>query len=214
MSMTVAQVIDAVTGDLQDAGNVRWARADMLQWLNDGQREIVLFRPDASTSVIDHTLTAGYLQAIPNSAIRLMRVIANFSGRVCKNVPVGVLDDQKPAWRNDAQTDTPKAWCYDERDPKRFEVWPPASASAKLKILVAVAPADCANEAASITLDDQYKGPLMSYIRHRAYMRDSEDASSSQLSAEAYALFQQQISNRTQSELAVKPEQAGPRSAR
>lgn len=213
MALTATQLIDDVTSDLLDAGNVRWSRADLLLWLNDGQREIVLFRPDASTSVVDHPLAAGYLQTIPAAGIRLMRVIANFTGRACKNTTIDALDDHRPDWRNDTQSDTIKAWCYDERDPKRFEVWPPATSIAKLKILVSVPPTDCANEAASVYLDDQYKGPLMSYMRHRAYLRDSEDAASSQMSSEAYALFQQQLGVRTKAELSVKPERAAPKGA-
>jgi hypothetical protein len=211
MALTAEQIINDVASDLQDAGNVHWSRTDLLLWLNDGQREVVLFRPDASTSVVDLTLVAGYLQPIPATAIRLMRVIANFSGRACKNAQISSLDDQRPDWRNDTPSDTIKAWCYDERDPKRFEVWPPATTAAKLKLLLAVPPTDCANEGANIALDDQYKGPLMSYVRHRCYLRDSEDASSSQMSAEAYALFQQQLGIRTQTELSVKPEQTAPK---
>lgn len=211
MAITATSIIDDVTTDLHDAGNVRWTRAEMLLWLNDGQREIVLFRPDASTSVVDHTLAAGYLQTIPSTALRLMRVIANTGGRACTNTPVAALDEQRPSWRTETASAVIKAWAYDERDPKRFEVWPPATTSAQLKLLLAVPPTDCANEAANIGLDDQYKGPLMSYIRHRCYLRDAEDPSCAEMHQEAYSLFTQQLGVRTKAELSVKPEQAGPR---
>lgn len=212
MSTTAGTLIDDVTADLHDAGNVRWSRADMLGWLNDGQREVVLFRPDASTAVVNIPLGAGTLQSLPATALRLMRVISNESGRACRNVPVDTLDDQRPAWRNDPASATVKSWAYDERTPKQFEVWPPApAAGAALKAIVSVTPAECANEAASIALDDQYKGPLMSYIRYRCYLRDSEDAANAAMAAEAYGQFQNQLGVKTQSDMAVKPDLSAPK---
>lgn len=208
MATTAKQVIDSAVEVLHDDAGVRWPRADLLGYLNDGQREILLYRPDASTALVNHTLAAGFLQTLPAQAIRLMDVKCNVSGRACKLAKRDSLDDQRPSWRTDPASATVKAWTYDERDPKRFEVWPPATAFASLRLLISVPPADVANEDATISLDDMYKGPLVSYIIHRAYLRDSEDAAMESLSQGMYSLMVQQLTGRTAAELSAKPEKA------
>lgn len=208
MATTAKQVIDSAVEVLHDDAGVRWPRADLLGYLNDGQREILLYRPDASTSLVNHTLTAGFLQTLPAQAIRLMDVKCNVSGRACKLAKRDSLDDQRPSWRTDPASATVKAWTYDERDPKRFEVWPPATTSAALRLLISVPPADVLTEDAPISLDDMYKGPLVSYIIHRAYLRDSEDAAMESLSQGMYSLMVQQLTGRTAAELSAKPEKA------
>lgn len=208
MAMTAKQVIDSAVEVLHDDAGVRWPRADLLGYLNDGQREVLLYRPDASTALVNHQLTTGFLQTLPAQALRLMDVKCNVSGRACKLAKRDSLDDQRPSWRTDPASATVKAWTYDERDPKRFEVWPPATADAALRLLISVPPADVANEDAPISLDDMYKGPLVSYIIHRAYLRDSEDAAMDTLSKGMYSLMVQQLTGRTAAELSAKPEKA------
>lgn len=208
MATTAKQVIDSAVEVLHDDAGVRWPRADLLGYLNDGQREVLLYRPDASTALVNHTLAAGFLQTLPAQAIRLMDVKCNVSGRACKLAKRDSLDDQRPSWRTDPSSATIKAWTYDERDPKRFEVWPPATAFASLRLLISVPPADVLSESAAISLDDMYKGPLVSYIIHRAYLRDSEDAAMESLSQGMYSLMVQQLTGRTAAELSAKPEKA------
>lgn len=208
MATTAKQVIDSAVEVLHDDAGVRWPRGDLLAYLNDGQREVLLYRPDASTAVVNHTLTTGFLQTLPAQALRLMDVKCNVSGRACKLAKRDSLDDQRPAWRTDPASATVKAWTYDERDPKRFEVWPPATSAAALRLLISVPPADVANDDAPISLDDMYKGPLVSYIVHRAYLRDSEDAAMDALSKGMYSLMVQQLTGRTQGELSARPEKA------
>jgi len=208
VATTAKQVIDSAVEVLHDDAGVRWPRADLLGYLNDGQREILLYRPDASTALVDHPLVAGYLQSAPNSFIRTMDVKGNTSGQACKLAKRDSLDDQRKNWRMDTPSTVIKVWCYDERDPKRFEVWPPAAVGASLKMLGTVTPADVANEDATISLDDMYKGPLVSYIIHRAYLRDAEDAAMDTLSKGMYSLMVQQLTGRTQGELSARPEKA------
>ncbi len=208
MAVKAKDVIDSATKDLQDAGNTRWTRTDQLLWLNDGQREAVIYRPDASTSVLDYTLAAGWLQTIPATAIRLIEVKANTAGRACTLTKREALDSIRPNWRNDPPADTIKAWVFDERDGRHFEVWPPATTAASLKVVVSVPPTDCADENANISLDDQFKGALVSYVLHRAFRRDGADESNARQADMYYQMFLQQITGRTEAELAMLPNKA------
>lgn len=206
--MLASQLIDDATADLHDAENVRWTRADLLRWLNDGQREVVIYRPDACVSIVDHPLIAGWAQTIPAAGIRLQEVKANTNGVPCKLVKRETLDSILPSWRTAVASATIKQWIYDERTPKAFEVYPPAAVGATLKIAITVTPADCANESVSIALDDQFAGPLRNYMLHRAHGRDSEDAAELQLSNNYYALMAQALTGRTQAELAMRASRA------
>lgn len=209
MAVTAAQIIDSVTGALQDASNTRWPRTLLLSYLNDGLLEVLIYRPDASTSVQDLALSAGWLQSLPAGAVRLLDVKANTSGRACKLTKRDSLDDQRPDWRADDASTTIKAWVYDERDAKRFEVWPPAAASgASLKVVLTVPPTPLANESATVPYDDIYRGPLMSYVLHRACLRDSEDAAMAAQAGAYYSLMVQQLTGKTSADLNMAPSKA------
>ena len=54
---------------LQDATETRWPITELLGWLNDGQREIVLLKPDANTSSGPESLGAGIKQTLPTGGI-------------------------------------------------------------------------------------------------------------------------------------------------
>ena len=67
-TIKVIDVIDRAEEILQDVSNVRWTQQSLLNYLNDGQREIVVFRPDASTVNASFTLASSAKQTLPSSA--------------------------------------------------------------------------------------------------------------------------------------------------
>ena len=46
---TVNTVIGKAQTILQDATGVRWPRAELIGWLNDAYRDVILARPDANS---------------------------------------------------------------------------------------------------------------------------------------------------------------------
>ena len=48
-TLTGANLITRAQDTLQDTTSVRWPEAELLRYINDAQREIVNFRPDASS---------------------------------------------------------------------------------------------------------------------------------------------------------------------
>ncbi|MBX9850020.1 MAG: hypothetical protein K2X64_12050, partial [Rhodocyclaceae bacterium] len=68
--MLVSVVIGRASTILQDATGVRWPEAELVGWLNDGQREVVQVRHDASVSNGAITLTANSTkQTLPAGSI-------------------------------------------------------------------------------------------------------------------------------------------------
>ncbi len=72
-TVKVIDLIDRAEEILQDTTNVRWSQQTLLKYLNDSQREIVLFRPDANPVNTTLTLTANSAkQTLPSAALRLL----------------------------------------------------------------------------------------------------------------------------------------------
>ena len=69
--LTRAQII------LQDAGAVRWPLTELVDWLNDGLKEICMLKPNAMSSTAVLPLEVGTLQTIPEEYAILIRAWNN-----------------------------------------------------------------------------------------------------------------------------------------
>ena len=77
---------------LQDTTNVRWSQQTLLNYLNDAQREIVLFRPDANPVNAAFTMAANSAkQTLPSAALRLLSIYKNAAARVTKYSELNAL---------------------------------------------------------------------------------------------------------------------------
>jgi len=47
-TIVASTIIDKAAIQLLDTGNVRWTRAELFSWLNDGQRQITLMSPQTN----------------------------------------------------------------------------------------------------------------------------------------------------------------------
>ena len=216
--MLVSALISRAAQLLQDATSVRWPESELVGWLNDGQREIVLIRPDASVINSSMILSANSTkQSIPIAGIRLLDVVRNMGvdgatpGNVVRYVSREVLDAQIPTWHSDAGQVVIKHFCHDIRDPKHFYVYPRPHASTvvQVELLYSSAPADCelpsVTPSAVITLDDVYGNALLDYIMYRAFSKDADYAVNPQRAAAHYSTFTNSLGLRTKSDVATSP---------
>src|SRR5690554_3554489 len=100
MAITAQSLIRRAVETLQDPTSIRWPVNELVRYLNDGQREIVLHRPDSMVTNATVNLVAGTKQSIPNTGAKLIEVIRNGGGgkraiRMCERE---VLDAQSPGW--------------------------------------------------------------------------------------------------------------------
>ena len=168
--MLASAIIDRVTIILQDESNVRWPRAELLKWLNDAQREIVMARPDSLAENATITLVAGTKQSIPNTAIQLLDVVRNTSGRAIRVVSREIMDAQQPDWHTQTQSGTIKHYMFDVRDPKHFYVYPPATVGTTVEAVYSTAPAEVTSESGAISLNDVYTNAIVDYVLYRSYL--------------------------------------------
>ena len=132
--MATVKVIDLINRAeeiLQDTTNVRWSQQTLLNYLNDAQREIVLFRPDANPVNEAFTLTANSAkQTLPSAGLRLLSIYRNSNptSKPITNIQRRVLDDQIEDWHGTSATNV-EHYVYDPLDPKVFYVYPHTTAS-------------------------------------------------------------------------------------
>jgi hypothetical protein len=218
MAVTVASVIDKVQETLQDTGGIRWDQSDeLLEWLNDAQREIALLKPDATSENTTVTLVTGTKQTIPSDGNRLLRVIRNMSaassgngGRAIRLVARDVLDTQTPTWHDPAvtgdaaHTNVVKNYIYDEQDPKNYYVFPGVSGNAYIEIVYSKNPATVALNG-NLSVDDMYANAVMNYVLYMAFMKESESAGNAQRASSHYNLFTQAITGKAQIDTITTP---------
>lgn len=172
-TVVVGDLIDRVAITLQDRTNVRWPRIDLLTYLNDAQRQVVLNRPDAQAVNTTFNCLNQSKQTLPAAALRLLAVKRNINGRSITPVEQSTLDIQLPEWHQTAETDGVEHFIYDPIDPKTFYLFPVPIADRQIEIVYSTAPAQITDEAATIGLDDIYANVLMDYMLYRSYQKDA-----------------------------------------
>ena len=73
--ITAASIIDKAAKLLMDVNNVKWTRSELLGWINDAQRQIVIMSPNATNKVATIKLVAGTRQSIPSDGWTLLNII-------------------------------------------------------------------------------------------------------------------------------------------
>ncbi len=196
MALTAANILTRASDIIQDQTNVRWPVDELLRYLNDGRREIAIARPDlyATTAVI--TLASGTRQELPADGSRFLDAIRNMSGasapysagRAVRVVEREILDAQKPDWHTETATAVISHFMFDERNPRVFYVYPPAS-GAKLEVVYSQTPVEISSTATELTNEDIYAGALVDYVCYRAFSKDSEYAGNAQRAVLHYQQF-------------------------
>ncbi len=222
MPIAAQSIVRRVVETLQDNTSVRWPVSELVRYLNDGQREIVLYRPDAMVTNAAATLVAGSKQALPANGAKLIEVVRNNSATSKRSVRLvnrEILDAQAPGWHSITGVTEILHFMYDPRDPKVYYVYPPAAASgAVLDVVYAALPADIAEPAdgalytavtGNISVPDIYGNVIQDYILYRAYTKDSEYAGNAQRAQAHYAAFANALGIEMKSTVAFQPNTAG-----
>ena len=142
--MATTRVIDIISRveDISQDSGVRWPRLELQRWLNEAYLSILLARPDANAVTGTFTCAAGPRQSLLAqfpAGLRLLDVVRNLaatsSKRAVRKIDRRILDDQRPEWYAESETDDVQHWMFDPRQPKEFMVYPPASTDAELEIV-------------------------------------------------------------------------------
>lgn len=188
--------------DTYGVTGVRWPDTEVLMWLNDGQREVVIHLPTAHVRTQLRVLQAGTRQTLEGLGItdghQFAKMVRNYHatnatpGRAVTVRPMAWVNEQRPNWHNDPPAESVH-YFYDADDPKTFYVWPPADGARRGEIVYYAVPAELANLGATITLDDIYATALQYYVLFRAFSKNATYTKSPQNAATYYQLFLQTL---------------------
>lgn len=225
---TIGDIVTRADVILQD-NNVRWPASELLYWLNDAYRAIVMLRPDANMMSGTFVCAAGTRQELDKetggfpTALRLRAVVRNMattsSKRAIRLVQRSVLDDQRPGWHGETGTVDIQHYIYDPLNPKEFYVYPPATSLAEVEVVYSSVPtqhkigdngiateADIKGSTVVIRLDDIYVNPILDYVLYRAYAKDAEYAANAQRAQGHYAAFTSALGASTEADAATAPQ--------
>lgn len=226
MTVLASDIISRAQIIVQDTTGVRWPFSELLAWLNDGQREVAIYKPSATASNVALMLQQGTLQSLGDGGLQLLRVIRNLKTpvteprigtRATRVVDREILDSQHPSWHDPsvfAYTKEVKHFIFDETDPTHFYVFPGNDGTGAVEAVISRAPADVKAVGDDTTLDayrqpitipDIYANALVDYVLFRAYSKDADFATNADRSTQHYQLFAASIAAKAQNESSVNP---------
>jgi len=218
MAISAQSIVHRVVDILQDTTSVRWPVPELVRYFNDGQREVVLYRPDATIKSATVECVAGAKQSLPSDGAKLIDVIRNSAAagtsKAVRMVAREVLDAQIPNWYGLSGELDVVHFTYDPRDPKTFFVYPPALTTSRVEITYSAFPTDVAEPADGSTYDDVagnmdlpdiYGNVVTDYILYRAYSKDSEYAGNAQRAQAHYTAFANALNIEVQGTTGVAP---------
>ena len=217
MPITAQSIIRRCVETLQDNTSIRWPVSELVRYLNDAQREVILYRPDAAVTNASVPLVTGSRQNLPAGGTKLVEVVRNSAGtkRAVRMVNREILDAQLPGWH--AQTGVTEIlhYMYDPREPRVFYVYPPAAATgAAVDLSYASMPTDIAEPSegalyTSVTgnlgVPDIYGNAVQDYVLYRAYTKDSEYAGNAARAQAHYGAFANALGVEVKATVTVAP---------
>lgn len=206
-TISAQAIVDRARHILQDttSGGTRWLDDELLKWLNDAQREIVLLKPNAYSSVVDINLVTGTKQEIPATGLMLLAVVRNTAGRAVRRVDRNILDSENPDWHTVTAAAVVEHYVFDEDAQTTFWVYPPNNAAGSVEAIISEAPADVAAIGNTITLNDIYANVILDYLLYRAYSKDTDYAGNAQRAASHYQAFNNSLGVKVQAESSSSP---------
>ncbi len=196
MAVTAQSIIDRVRLQLIDTGTVkRWTDSELLKWLSDGQRAIVLAAPGNSSSTEIVPLVAGTKQSIPADGNILLYIIRNTNstgttpGRAVRIVSREILDAQNPDWHMSTPTATVQNYIFDPQQPTEYYVYPPNTGTGHVEMVYSHLPGEMTSLSNTLVVQDIYQTALFDYVMFRAHQKDSDFAAGQAIAANYLQLF-------------------------
>ena len=218
MTITAKSLVQRIVDISQDKTSVRWPVNEIIRAINDAQREIILYRPDAMVTNATLALVAGTKQALPTNGTKLIDVVRNTGGGAIRQINREILDAQTPGWHGIAGVLKPVHYMYDIRDPKVFYVYQPALSTSSLDIVYSAVPTDIAEVAegslfeavtGNISVPDIYANAVVDYGLYRIYLKDAEYAGNAARAQAHYTMFGNALGNEFKATAAFAPTSRG-----
>lgn len=193
-------VITSVNRQFGDESGTQITSSDVIRWINDGQREIVLKNTEVNQAMVRINVTAGtnaypLLANVPD--IMVIHSI-HFNGQIIR--PMTFVQAQEQIIQsNDTQTaDTPSFW-YEYAGVINLWPMPATTYPLGLTIFYSKAPTTVTIASGMLSVPDSYFKALVDYCTAQAHELD-QDFASANIKAQQFETGIQVQANRTKSE--------------
>lgn len=205
MAEQVQDIVWRVRQLVHDSAGARWTDDEMIRWVNDGLREIVLLKPSSNAQRKTLQLVAGTVQELPVGSLQLIRITHNTSGSAIRLVDQDRLDATAPNWRIEAEAAQVVHYMYSDEAPEEYQVYPPNNGVGSVEASVAMQPTEVTAMGNPNPLNDIYIPALTDYLIYRAYSKHSKHAGNEQRAMNAYSRFAQALGVRRTNEIEGDP---------
>lgn len=203
----IAYIIEKVNDQLVDDGYTRWPKAELINYFNTAQRSIVISRPDSSiVEMSNFSCIAGTKQTLPDDGLRLVDVRSMTTGAI-RSKSRGEMNDLYPDWFATTGSDKAEALIYDEREPKRFFLFPGVASGLVVELVYSSTPPlrdESEIDAGDTNLDTIYTPAVIEYMLYMAHSKDFE-YSEIQKAQTHLAMFNNILGIKSQSDAAMTP---------
>jgi hypothetical protein len=211
MAITGAQVISKARSILSDlTATYRWSDAELVGWLNSGQREIVLYKPNVFAQPVVMQLVPGTVQTIVGlEFIRVNRFFWDFTtpGYAVSDISQELLDTLYPQWHVAPASMVIKNYMFNKRATQEFLVFPPQPNPAGFaEVVLTPYPTDITIVGATITgniIDDIFEKPLVDYVVSCA-LSDDTSTNDAVVADKYHQRFISALGGQAQAEAAAK----------
>ena len=200
---TGQDLIDEVRRVIHDeSATFRWPDAELIDYINAGQRAIVVLVPEANLieTVVDLTTSRIARQSLPSGGIKFIKATQNYADDgttpqgTIRYAEKDALDTFEPTWEYiSVKADGPnyfEHFLHDKREPKVYYLYPaPAANDKRLGVLHSSNPTELTVVGSTVALSDEYIESLVSYVTYRALTKESRDTMPDQFQKDLYNQF-------------------------
>lgn len=187
--MKVSDLFSELRVFLFDPDGISWSYEELLAYLNESYGSIVGLKPSAGIIREEIELVPGTKQVMPAGSINLVSVERNIAPVTTpiKSISMDALDSLVYDWHSSSveenagvPTSGIELYCYDEKEPDVFFVYPGAVSGNKVDVQyrksierhdinAGLSPDD------EIRLGDEYIPAIKNYIAFKAFSRDTDN---------------------------------------
>ncbi len=207
MTLLASVITDRVRKTLVDPNGTGWSDAELLDYLSAAESAVCNAKPDAYTRMEAVPLVAGPVQTMPEDCISLLAIYYNVSdGSIINQVGLDLQNQANRTWPGAPQDTHVEEYMTDERNPRRYLVYPPNNGSGSGMMLWGAEPPAFQDGAPSQTLHvpDVYQNALWAYTCAMAYAKNTKRADVAK-SNNMLALFNQYLGLKASAQKTAAP---------